>query len=238
MTCHLPGLLLVALLFVSGVPRSTWSETSDPASRRNSKQKLRERSLKRIPVKAPEDHVAVGPALGILTLDAENPPVDGLVKVLAAAAQRLRRCHRQREKPPRWWGRSPARSTPSKKVASSPGGPPRRAERGRATYIRAGAAPSTTAWQRATFSDTLARHSLKCYECTGATANKVCNGDGPTACAATTLDTCGTMLLYPGHLLHRHQGTTNGATLLTTCCQSDGCNVNAAPPRPRWTQLT
>ncbi|XP_078476179.1 uncharacterized protein LOC144737382 [Lampetra planeri] len=86
-------------------------------------------------------------------------------------------------------------------------------------------------------------HSLNCYSCSTNNDNAACNAGGPTTCSASQ-DTCATILLYKGSTYAVSKlctttadcdaaklldGTTNGATLLTTCCQSDGCNVNAAP---------
>ncbi|XP_061403195.1 lymphocyte antigen 6E-like [Lethenteron reissneri] len=86
-------------------------------------------------------------------------------------------------------------------------------------------------------------HSLKCYSCSTNADNTACNAGGPTTCSESQ-DTCATILLYKGssYVVTKGcvtkaecdtskllDGTTNGATLLTTCCQSDGCNVNAAP---------
>ncbi|XP_078739309.1 ly6/PLAUR domain-containing protein 6-like [Lampetra fluviatilis] len=86
-------------------------------------------------------------------------------------------------------------------------------------------------------------HSLKCYSCSTNTDNVACNAGGPTTCPASQ-DTCATVLLYKGSSYSVTKGcltkaacdaaklvdgTTAGVTLVTTCCQSDGCNVNAAP---------
>ncbi|CAN0400852.1 ly6/PLAUR domain-containing protein 2-like [Lampetra fluviatilis] len=86
-------------------------------------------------------------------------------------------------------------------------------------------------------------HSLQCYSCSTNTDNVACNAGGPTTCPASQ-DTCETMLFYQGSsyavtkkcttkadcdAAKKFDATTNGITLVTTCCQSDGCNVNAAP---------
>ncbi|XP_032835295.1 prostate stem cell antigen [Petromyzon marinus] len=87
-------------------------------------------------------------------------------------------------------------------------------------------------------------HSLKCYSCITNTNNAACNAGGPTTCSVSSQDNCATILIYQGSnyavtkqcmskaecdVAKKLDGTTNGVTLLTTCCQSDGCNVNAAP---------
>ncbi|XP_078739308.1 lymphocyte antigen 6E-like [Lampetra fluviatilis] len=87
-------------------------------------------------------------------------------------------------------------------------------------------------------------HSLKCYSCSKALSNVACNAGGPTTCFASD-DTCGTIVGYKGssYVITKQcvtmavcYGTkqndginNNGVTVHTTCCQSDGCNVNAAP---------
>ncbi|XP_061403193.1 lymphocyte antigen 6E-like [Lethenteron reissneri] len=86
-------------------------------------------------------------------------------------------------------------------------------------------------------------HSLDCYSCSTNNDNAACNAGGPTTCLAS-YDTCMTILGYQGSsyavnkqcvtkaacdAVKKYDGTTNGVTVLTTCCQSDGCNVNAAP---------
>ncbi|XP_078476174.1 prostate stem cell antigen-like [Lampetra fluviatilis] len=87
-------------------------------------------------------------------------------------------------------------------------------------------------------------HSLKCYSCSTNTNNTACNEGGPTTCPLASQDTCMTILGYQGSsyavskqcvtkaacdAAKRFDGPINGITVLTTCCQSDGCNVNAAP---------
>ncbi|XP_061403160.1 lymphocyte antigen 6E-like [Lethenteron reissneri] len=87
-------------------------------------------------------------------------------------------------------------------------------------------------------------HSLNCYTCSTNTNNTVCNAGGPTTCPFTSQDTCATILINQGssYVITKQcltkaacdaakllDGTTAGVTLSTTCCQSDGCNVNAAP---------
>ncbi|XP_061403187.1 CD59 glycoprotein-like [Lethenteron reissneri] len=86
--------------------------------------------------------------------------------------------------------------------------------------------------------------SLKCFECSPTINKTACNERGPITCFDASLDTCGTILLYKGssYVLLKQclpktfcdtvkvfDGTYSGVTLTTTCCQSDGCNVNAAP---------
>ncbi|XP_078739310.1 CD59 glycoprotein-like [Lampetra fluviatilis] len=87
-------------------------------------------------------------------------------------------------------------------------------------------------------------HSLKCYSCSPTINNTACNAGGPTTCPDVSLDTCATILVYKGssYVLIKNcfskaycdtitvfDFSYKGATLTTTCCQSDGCNVNFAP---------
>ncbi|XP_061403158.1 lymphocyte antigen 6E-like [Lethenteron reissneri] len=88
-------------------------------------------------------------------------------------------------------------------------------------------------------------HSLNCYSCIMNTNNTACNVGGPTTCPLASQDTCATILFYQGSFYivtkqcvskaicdaaKEFEGiTANEAKLSTTCCQSDGCNVNAAP---------
>ncbi|XP_061403209.1 CD59 glycoprotein-like [Lethenteron reissneri] len=87
-------------------------------------------------------------------------------------------------------------------------------------------------------------HSLKCYSCSPTINNTACNAGGLVTCSDVSLDTCATILVYKGSsyvllkscLAKAYCDTITvfdfsykGATLTTTCCQSDGCNVNAAP---------
>ncbi|CAN0394049.1 unnamed protein product [Lampetra fluviatilis] len=87
-------------------------------------------------------------------------------------------------------------------------------------------------------------HSLKCFECDENTNNTVCNVGGPTTCPLASQDICATMLLYQAsenviikmcttkadcYTAKALENINFIATTTTTCCQSDGCNVNVAP---------
>ncbi|CAN0394015.1 uncharacterized protein LOC144737391 [Lampetra planeri] len=87
-------------------------------------------------------------------------------------------------------------------------------------------------------------HSLKCFSCEMTTNKTACNERGLVSCYNNPEDTCTTVHVYKGstYFLFKNcfsktycdtvkafDGTYNGATLTTTCCQSDGCNVNFAP---------
>ncbi|XP_061403168.1 lymphocyte antigen 6A-2/6E-1-like [Lethenteron reissneri] len=87
-------------------------------------------------------------------------------------------------------------------------------------------------------------HSLRCYECDPIMNNTECNERGLITCPNMPGTTCGTILVYKGSTyviaksclpktycdtIKVFDATYSGATLSTTCCQSDGCNVNAAP---------
>ncbi|XP_061403155.1 ly-6/neurotoxin-like protein 1 [Lethenteron reissneri] len=87
-------------------------------------------------------------------------------------------------------------------------------------------------------------HSLNCYSCSTSTNNTACDAGGLTTCPLASLDTCATILFYQGstYVLLKSclpkvycdaikllDNDYNGATLRTMCCQSDGCNGNAAP---------
>ncbi|XP_032835296.1 ly6/PLAUR domain-containing protein 6-like [Petromyzon marinus] len=90
-------------------------------------------------------------------------------------------------------------------------------------------------------------HSLKCYSCPPTINKTECNEGGLITCPDELSNTCATILVYKGSTyavtkqcmpkvycdtLKAFDATYSGATLSTTCCQGDGCNVNAAPPRP------